>query len=141
METTKLTKVESTKHADLLYDEATKSGIVQSTDHFIPFQSFKTIFEKVEELMKAKSVSKLIFDKRTLNVFDQASMEWYYLEWKVQMLNKYGLKDHIKILPEEQFFRKSVDIGRNKILDNNKDHQIQEISIRYIDTLEEALQA
>jgi hypothetical protein len=139
LKTEKLQKFSELKHAEVLFDQATKSAIVRSKLNFIPFKNFQEIFGQVEELLKKHAVKKLIFDKTSLNVFDQPSMEWYYLDWKVRMMKNHGLKDHRKILPNDSFFKKSVDIGRGKILNSHPDHAIQQVNIRYYNSLQEAL--
>ncbi|HBH23897.1 MAG TPA: hypothetical protein DDY13_10805 [Cytophagales bacterium] len=49
--------------------------IIESIRNCIPFDEFQRTFNTVKELYVEKAFDKLIFDKRSLSVFDQPSME------------------------------------------------------------------
>lgn len=112
--------------------------VVEATASYIPIEQFKEIFGAIGELVKAKKITKLVFDKRKLTVFHQPSMEWYFVEWKEQMF-EHGLKIHRKILPQDEVFRQSVKIGREKIKANHPLGKYQQMDIQYADTLDEAI--
>jgi hypothetical protein len=114
-------------------------AIVTAKTEYIPIQEFKGIFEAIGDLVKEKSVSKLVFDKRNLSVFHQPSMEWYFTEWKEKMFTL-GLKTHRKILPTNEVFRQSVKIGRDKINKAYPNGKFHQMDIGYAETLEEAIE-
>lgn len=105
---------------------------------YIPIEDFKVAFGKIGEIVKQGDYQKFIFDKRSLRAFHQPTMEWYFLEWKKEMLG-YGLSQHRKILPAEKWFEKMVQIAKEQILKNNPDHIIDQLDILYCDSIEEAI--
>ncbi len=106
---------------------------------FITDKDFRDIFSEIGEMVKHHSVKKLIFDKRSLKVFDQPSMEWYHIVWKKEM-KQYGLKSYRKILPKDSMFVKSVEIGRAKILAKYPEFSFEEYDIQYFSSVEEAIE-
>ncbi len=114
-------------------------AVVTAKTEYIPFEEFKKIFESIGKVVKEKSVTKLIFDKRNLTVFHQPSMEWYFTEWKEQMFD-IGLKTHRKILPENEVFRQSVKIGREKISKNFPNGKFTQMDIGYAESLNAAIE-
>jgi hypothetical protein len=117
---------------------APKIAVVEATASYIPIEQFKEAFNYIGELVRKEQITKLIFDKRKLSVFHQPSMEWYFVDWKEKMFND-GLTTHRKILPNDEVFKQSVKIGRDKInkaFPNGKFHQMD---IGYSDTLEDAV--
>ncbi len=113
--------------------------IITATSSYIPIEDFKTTFGFIATLAANESVRKLIFDKRNLRVFHQPSMEWYFTEWKEEMFDM-GLKTHRKILPEDEIFRTSVKIGRQKIAASFPDGKFHQMDIQYAESLEEAIE-
>lgn len=127
------------KHADVcLVDGNPGIAVVQATASYIPLEPFKEIFRYVGELTIEQKISKLIFDKRQLSVFHQPSMEWYFVEWKEQMFDA-GLVIHRKILPQDDVFRQSVRLGREKIAAAYPTRKFQQMDIRYAETMEDAI--
>lgn len=129
----------SFKHAEIFTVKGNPEvAIIKATSSYIPIEEFKKIFNSIGELVKSNKVTKLIFDKTKLTVFHQPSMEWYFTEWKEDMF-ELGLKTHRKILPDNEVFKQSVKIGRDKInatFPNGKFHQMD---IAYARDLEEAI--
>ena len=113
--------------------------IVTAVSGYIPIEDFKETFEYIGILVQNEGVRKLIFDKRKLKVFHQPSMEWYFVEWKEKMY-EFGLKTHRKILPEDEVFRTSVKIGRQKISTNYPDSKYTQMDIQYVESIEEAIE-
>jgi hypothetical protein len=109
---------------------------------YVPEASFKEMFAQMAEIIKKakNAITTFVFDKRALTTFHQASMVWYHLEWKPEML-KYGLKHYRKILPKDTLFQKSVEIGRNKIKQDHPEFIWENYDIQYRDDLEQALEA
>lgn len=105
---------------------------------YIPIDDFKLIFAQIGEIVKVGDFEKFIFDKRSLRAFHQPTMEWYFIHWKKEML-QYGVKTHRKILPAEQWFEKMVQIAKNQILQTYPDHIIDQLDIKYCDTIAEAI--
>ncbi|HAI77197.1 MAG TPA: hypothetical protein DCM08_13220 [Microscillaceae bacterium] len=125
--------------AKAIYYKTQTTLLCELKDKFIPFQEFKTLLTTLGEFVKENSVSKFILDKRNLKVFDQPAMTWYHLEWKKEMM-AYGLKTYRKLLPEDKFFRMSVDIGRQRILKEHPEFNFEKYDIQYCETIEEAFE-
>lgn len=113
-------------------------AVVEATSSYISIAQFKEIFNAIGELVKEEKVKKLIFDKRKLSVFHQPSMEWYFVEWKENMYRE-GLSVHRKILPNDEVFRQSVRIGREKINKAFPNGMFHQLDIGYAETLEDAI--
>lgn len=115
-----------------------KVAVVEATATYIPIEQFKEIFAAIGDIVKEKKISKLVFDKRKLAVFHQPSMEWYFVEWKEKMFDL-GLKTHRKILPQDEVFRQSVKIGREKIKAIHPNGKYTQMDIQYAESLEDAI--
>lgn len=127
------------KHGRIyLLPQQPEVAIVEATASYIPLEPFKEIFNFIGELAVKKKITKLIFDKRKLSVFHQPSMEWYFIEWKEKMFDA-GLKTHRKILPQDDVFRQSVRIGREKINKAYPAKKFNQMDIQYAESIEEAL--
>jgi hypothetical protein len=106
---------------------------------YIPADIFKDTFEAIEHSLNGSPVKKMIFDKSNLSVFDQDSMQWYHVEWKPKMYKR-GLKHHRKILPNDDFFRTSVQAGRKKIKNAYPEFNFEDYDIQYCQSVEEAIE-
>lgn len=126
--------------AEIHYHKDLQLAIVITIANFVPFQDFKALFVQVGEVVEKHSLRKILFDKRSLTIFHQPSMEWYYLEWKVQMLHHQGIREHGKILPKDDLFRKSVEKAREKIFIDNPTHPVHELKFAYFEDFQEALE-
>ena len=136
---TRLKERKKFKHATVFTaDEQPKTAVVEATSTYIPIEQFKEIFNYIGELAMAEKITKLIFDKRSLTVFHQPSMEWYFVEWKEKMFNV-GLTTHRKILPADEVFRQSVKIGREKIAANFPNGKFKHMDIAYAESIDEAI--
>ncbi|WP_235689764.1 hypothetical protein [Fulvivirga lutea] len=127
------------KNATVSHVENTHTLVVAATGTYITIDEFKSIFNYIGELVKSHKITKLVFDKRKLNVFHQPSMEWYFVEWKEKMFDL-GLKTHRKILPEDQVFRQSVKIGRQQIAEKYPNGKFNEMDIQYFENLDDAIE-
>lgn len=134
----KTTLVKELKHAHILKVEGQPTLIIEATSGYIPFDAFQKIFDETGKLVIAHKIEKLVFDKRKMTTFHQPSMEWYYTQWKEEMLAQ-GLKKHRKILPDDQLFRHSVAVGREKIFSQYPDAKFTQLDMQYAETIEEAL--
>jgi hypothetical protein len=127
------------KHATLFVVKTNEQiAVVRATSTYIPIDQFKDIFNFITELTREEHITKLIFDKRNLTVFHQPSMEWYFTEWK-EIASDLGLVVHRKILPNDEIFRQSVKIGREKINNTFPNGKYKLLDIAYADSLEEAI--
>jgi hypothetical protein len=139
MKEEELKLIKEFKHARLvLARENPDTLIITATATYIPIDQFKIIFNEIGDFVRNNKVEKLIFDKRQLTVFHQPSMEWYFVEWKEQMFDL-GLSKHIKLLPDDEVFRQSVKIGRNKINEVFPNGKFHQMTILYAESLEEAI--
>ncbi|MCB0490714.1 MAG: hypothetical protein KDC99_19735 [Cyclobacteriaceae bacterium] len=129
----------SFKHARLYWVRShPDTALIESAASYIPIENFKSIFTAMEELVKEKSVSRMIFDKRAMRVFHQPSMEWYFVVWKEAMA-EFGLVRHVKILPDDPVFVQSVKIGRGAIDRMYPNARYHQLSIAYAQSVEEAV--
>ncbi len=112
--------------------------LVTATTTYIPIDQFKLIFNEIGEWVQELGIQKLIFDKRQLTVFHQPSMEWYFVDWKERMFD-FDLNIHVKILPQDEVFRQSVKIGRNKINEAYPHGRFHQMEISYAESLDEAI--
>ncbi|MEM9671919.1 MAG: hypothetical protein AAF992_04950, partial [Bacteroidota bacterium] len=113
--------------------------ICELKSEYVPIEHFKDIFYKISELVKRGISQKFIFDKRALRAFHQPSMEWYFVVWKKEMY-QHGLSLHRKILPDEPWFQKSVEIAKEQIVKNYPDTIVDKLDIRYCDSIQEAIE-
>lgn len=105
---------------------------------YIPIEHFKSSFKQISRIIREHNLQALIFDKRNLNTFHQPSMEWYYTEWKAEMLD-HGLNKHYKILPSMPWFAKSVEAGKRDIKRNHPSFDFEIFSVIYVKDIAEAL--
>ncbi|MEQ9438601.1 MAG: hypothetical protein RIG62_06115 [Cyclobacteriaceae bacterium] len=126
------------RFARIAYHENTKTVLCELRAEYVPIEHFKDTFYRISELVKNGINEKFIFDKRALRAFHQPSMEWYFIVWKKEMY-QYGLHRHRKILPQEPWFRKSVEIARKQIVQTYPDSIIDKLDIQYCETLEDAI--
>jgi hypothetical protein len=125
-------------YARAIYNKELKIGICEALDQYIPVDQFMEVFAQCSDMIKRKELKHFIFDKRNLRSFHQPSMEWYFIEWKHDMLDL-GLKDHYKILPNENWFKKCVEAGRAQIEEDYPDNRLDELSITYVESIQEAI--
>lgn len=126
------------KYTRVLINADLKIVICELLADYVPIEDFKEAFLQIGEIVKAGNYEKFIFDKRSLRAFHQPTMEWYFIHWKKDML-AYGLKTHRKILPAEKWFEKMVQISKAQILQNYPDNIIDQLDIKYCDSIEEAI--
>lgn len=126
-------------HAEVQYIQP-ESVLVKATAEYIPIDEFKEVFDYAGNLVERLPIKRLIFDKRSLRIFDQPSMEWYFVEWKSKMA-ELGLTIHRKILPDDFTFRESVKVGRRNIARKFPEARYRDLDIGYSSSLEEALQS
>jgi hypothetical protein len=120
-------------------DTASKTLVCTLKVEYVPINDFQALFAEISKIVKAEFIKKMVFDKRSLKIFHQPSMTWYHTIWKEEMY-KLGLKTYRKLLPVDSIFRKSVEIGRNKIIQDNPQLNFDKFDIQYCETLEEALE-
>ena len=126
------------RYTRVLVNTERKIIICELLADYIPIEDFKQAFSQIGEIVKAGDFTKFIFDKRSLRAFHQPTMEWYFIYWKKEMLG-YGIKTHRKILPAEKWFEKMVQIAKGQILQTYPDNIIDQLDIRYCDSIEEAI--
>lgn len=136
MPTLTVAQIVETQYGKVEHVIEEKTVILSFKGEFVPLLAFKELMSKVEGLVNSKKVDKMIFDKSSLRVFHQPSMEWYHVEWKTRMLAK-GLKTYRKILPQDPLFVQSVQVGREKILRNNPHFDLKKFDIKYCKSIED----
>lgn len=114
------------------------AGFAKAKQSYIPIESFKTAFGKAYGYSKERNWKKFIFDKSNLNVFHQPSMEWYYTNWKKDLVD-IGLTKHYKILPNEDWFKSSVKAGIAEIKLKYPEFDFNQFTVDYINKIEEAI--
>jgi hypothetical protein len=130
----------TTGSTELSFNSALAIGICEVTAPYIPMVEFMETFNTATRMIREHGLRHLIFDKRSLRTFHQPSMEWYFVEWK-PVVRDLGMADHYKILPDEPWFHRCVEAGRNDILSNYPEQMLNGISIVYVRSLEEAINA
>lgn len=125
---------------EVYYLKEKKIIVCSVIDNYVLDEIFKFTFSKISEFVINNEVEKFVFDKSKLTVFNQESMVWYHVVWKKRMLN-FGLKKHYKILPNDNIFKLSVEMGKKRIVAENPDFNFDDFDIRYFDTLQEAIEA
>ena len=130
---------ESLPMANIYFHQASATALVVTTVNFIPMEPFKATFEKVSEAIEAHNLRRIVFDKRSLTIFHQPSMEWYYTIWKTMLCKEKGVKAHGKILPKDDPFRQSVHNARKKILHDKGSPELQLINITYFENFQELM--
>ncbi len=128
----------SNEHAVLHLNTSKKSLLCILKKDYIPIEDFRNTFKQISEIVKSRKLETFVFDKRSLTIFHQPSMEWYYTVWKVEMFHA-GLSTHRKILPRENWFRKAVEIARKEIESKMKPEILSNYKIYYFENLAEAL--
>lgn len=119
-----------------------RKAMISTRSSYLPIDVFQTLLHQLEGLLALHEINGLVFDKRSLKIFHQPSMLWYYTQWKPAMLEKYGLSNHFKLLPKEAVFRQHVAIAKEEIFARHESAlALQRLDIRYFETLEEALMA
>ncbi len=126
------------KYVRVLSDASRKVLICELLADYIPIEDFKEVFSRIGEIVRTGEYKKFVFDKRSLRAFHQPTMEWYFIEWKRDMLG-YGLKVYRKILPKEKWFEKMVYIAKDQIMQSYPDNVISQLDIKYCGSMEEAL--
>ena len=132
--------IRSFAHAELLCVPGQPTLVVRATAEFVPFAEFQSIFEAAAEVIRQENITQLVFDKRSLRVFDPESMEWYFTQWKEAMYDL-GLRTHYKIMPENIPFKYGVDLTRQRIFEQYPNARFHRMNIRYVASVEEALRS
>ncbi|WP_246255564.1 hypothetical protein [Cyclobacterium plantarum] len=126
------------RYARVLVNEISGTIVCELLVDYVPIEDFKETFHKISAIIRKGKFHKFIFDKRALRAFHQPSMEWYFLDWKKEMYAE-GITVHRKILPPEKWFEKMVMIAKKEILEKNPGNIIDNLDIKYCDSLEEAI--
>lgn len=113
-------------------------AVCQAETEYIPIEHFRNDFNAIGDLIKKNDVRALVFDKRNLSTFHQPSMEWYYTEWKEDLL-EHGMHTHYKILPEAPWFAKSVEAGKHDIKKNHPNFKFDQFDVNYVVSIQEAV--
>lgn len=107
---------------------------------YMPIEEFKNLLMQKAMLIKEYGgCEKFIFDKRAIRTFHQPSMDWYYVVWKVKMLEKFGLRVHRKLFTEESWFRKCVEVGRISIKAKYPDSLCHSLDIKVCESIRDAI--
>jgi hypothetical protein len=118
----------------MLIDELLRSADVIADDG-IAFAKYYP--EKQTIICEIRSV--FIKEEDFKKLFDQNAMTWYHTIWKEDLLKTIGLKKHRKLLPLDDLFKKSVEVGRQKIA-REYNFDFDKYDIVYCNSIEEALE-
>jgi len=108
---------------------------------YTPIEQFMGLLQKKAQIIQNYGCDKFVFDKRAIRGFHQPSMEWYYLEWKVQMFHKFGLAVHRKLFCDEEWFLKCIEAGRAEIKRKDPGSIVHTLDIKVCQTLQEAVES
>ena len=135
-----LTILKRYKYADILaVDSRPNIVIVSATSEYIPRIDFERIFTELSQTIIERRIKKVIFDKSSLTVFHQPSMEWYFTVWK-EMMYHHGLMTHRKILPNDKVFKESARIARQKLVRDFPSGKYRLMDIKYAENLTQAIE-
>jgi hypothetical protein len=112
--------------------------LCQARKAYLPHEIFVETYRQIEPLVSRHGITKLVFDKQHLRIFNQASMVWYHIHWKQQMYER-GLNAYRKILPADETFRMAVSICRDNLTKEHPGFDLSKFDIRYCNSLAEAL--
>ncbi len=124
--------------SNVYYNKHLKLALCIAERDYIPIDNFKAIFIAISELIDDFPINHLVFDKRKLRTFHQPSMEWYFAIWKPTAKSK-GLTDHYKILPDLDWFVKSVEAGKHEIFKKYSKDFLDGIRITYVNSIEDVI--
>ncbi|MBD0256167.1 MAG: hypothetical protein ICV83_10650 [Cytophagales bacterium] len=125
------------RHGAVYYDPDHHAVLLQAQRTYLPYEHFLHFLQTIEQLADRQPVVVMVFDKSSLKIFHQPSMEWYHVVWKENMYRK-GLRTYRKVLPADPLFKESVRIGRERIERENPGFQLSKFDIRYASSLQEA---
>jgi hypothetical protein len=125
------------RHGAIYYDSDHRAVVLHVRSTYLPYEHFLHFLQTIEQLADRQPVEVMVFDKSSLRIFHQPSMEWYHVVWKENMYHK-GLRTYRKVLPSDPLFKESVRIGRERIERENPDFQLSKFDIRYASSLQEA---
>jgi hypothetical protein len=107
---------------------------------YTPMDKFMALLQRKALIIQAYGCEKFIFDKRAIRGFHQPTMEWYYLEWKVEMYHKFGLAVHRKLFCQEEWFLKCIEAGRAEIKRKDPGSIVHTLDIKVSRDLQEAVE-
>jgi hypothetical protein len=125
--------------ASIFVSPESKQIVIQSHAPFISGSDFKDTFNSASEAIARYRLKTCIFDKRSLLIFHQPSLIWYYKFWKPQQLEKYGVDDHRKILPKDELFKSAVRSGFELVKNRMDTAYLNQITIQYYPNLSDAI--
>ena len=125
----------ATSYAAYIDEHKTIFCVIKNS--YIRKDDFEKLFNIMGEEAKIQGAEKIIFDKRNMKVFDQPSMTWYHIVFKEDLLASIGLKKYRKLLPQDNLFRMSVEIGKGRIA-REHDFDYEKYDIQYCESIEEA---
>jgi hypothetical protein len=59
-----------------------RTVLCQARKAYLPHEAFVESYRQIEPLVSRHGITKLVFDKQPLRIFNQASMVWYHIHWK-----------------------------------------------------------
>lgn len=113
--------------------------LCELTQPYTPIDDFMKLLRQMMIVIEMYGCQKFIFDKRAIRGFHQPTMEWYYLTWKVEAYNKFGLRVHRKLFPQEEWFLKCIEAGRAAIKRKDPGSIVHTFDIKVCQSLEEAV--
>jgi len=116
--------------------------VCEFTEEYVPIEEFKQIFLSMSGFIEEYKINKIIFDKRALTTFHQPSMEWYFIVWKKELYESFGLRVHRKLLPQGViWFKRAVEAGHAQIKKKHPANIIDKLDIGYRHTVKEAIES
>ena len=128
----------SCEHLRVFVSRADRTMIAEVMSSYVPTETFISVFNRMSEYIGNNDIEKFIFDKRSLNAFNQPTMEWYYIEWKEEVYG-FGVKKHRKLLPPQKWFKKCVEAGKDEIRASYPDSVVHTLDISYHDSIYDCL--
>lgn len=126
------------QQVNVLYINTKYTLICQITAD-INLLKFKEELLHLLQIVQKLKVRQLVIDRRNMFTLHFPSLEWFYSVWLPHMI-KLGVRTLHIILPENELFRFSLKLGKDKILKKNPELSHQSFSPHFHKTLQEALQ-
>ncbi|OJJ20136.1 hypothetical protein BKI52_16830 [marine bacterium AO1-C] len=116
-----------------------KQALICQVNADINLKKFKeTLIQLVPVTQKLK-ICQLVVDRRNMFTIHFPSLEWFYAIWLPQMIKSGVRRLHI-VLPENELFRFSLRIGKQRILKEHPQLLHQDLPPNFYKNLKEVFQ-
>ncbi|HAS45859.1 MAG TPA: hypothetical protein DCS93_35585 [Microscillaceae bacterium] len=118
---------------------ASKQALVCQINADINLKKFKEALLQLIPIVQKFRIRQLIVDRRNMFTIHFPSLEWFYSIWLPQMIKSGVRKFHI-VLPENDLFKFSLRIGKQKIMKENPQLLHENLPPHFYKNLQEVFQ-